>query len=163
MPLPSLQVMSWKRAIHKYVHIYTYIYMWKALYQNPIFELGICIASSFSGMVLNAFWKRAPQICMAVLWTCSSVSWRVYQKNMNKQVSMHSPSPLHTIRVVYCEISNVNSITINIVNMLPGYFPDSLLAGTGTPRSASARRGYGAPPTPPVMASFRYTSQMSII
>ena len=33
--------------------------MSKALYQNANFEHGIGIAKSFSGMALNAFWKRA--------------------------------------------------------------------------------------------------------
>ena len=37
----------------------THIYMSKALYRNTIFEPGIGISSSFSGMSLNAFWKRA--------------------------------------------------------------------------------------------------------
>ena len=36
--------------------------MWKALYQNTIFELCIGIRSSLSGMALSAFWKRALQI-----------------------------------------------------------------------------------------------------
>ena len=33
--------------------------MSKVVYQNTIFELRIGLASSFSGMVLSAFWKRA--------------------------------------------------------------------------------------------------------
>ena len=33
--------------------------MCKALYQNTVFNFGIDIASSFSGMALNVFWKRA--------------------------------------------------------------------------------------------------------
>ena len=36
--------------------------MSKALYKNTIFELSIGIASSFSGMALNTFWKRAVQL-----------------------------------------------------------------------------------------------------
>ena len=32
------------------------------LYQNTIFELWISIARSFSGMALNAFWKRTVQL-----------------------------------------------------------------------------------------------------
>ena len=69
MPLPSLEIIFWKRVLHKYEHIYIYIYiyiyythMWKTLYQSTIFEIGIGIASSFSGMTLKAFWKRAPHI-----------------------------------------------------------------------------------------------------
>ena len=37
----------------------SYTHMLKALYSNTIFELVIGIASSFSGMALNSFWKRA--------------------------------------------------------------------------------------------------------
>ena len=33
--------------------------MWKTFYQKANFEFGIDIASSFSGMAFNAFWKRA--------------------------------------------------------------------------------------------------------
>ena len=36
--------------------------MKKTLYKNTIFEPGIGIGSSFSGMALNASWKRALQI-----------------------------------------------------------------------------------------------------
>ena len=42
--------------MYMYMHIYI---CGKALYQNTIIELGIGIASSFSGMALSAFWKRA--------------------------------------------------------------------------------------------------------
>ena len=59
MPMPSSEIMFRKRALHKYVHIYPLIHLWKGLYQNTIFELSIGIASSFSGMVLNVFWKIA--------------------------------------------------------------------------------------------------------
>ena len=59
MPMPSLEINFWKRTLHRYVHICIYnIHAWKALYQSTIFELGIGIASSFSGMVLNAFLER---------------------------------------------------------------------------------------------------------
>ena len=37
MPMPSSEIMFWKRAFHKYVHIYAYVHMSKALYQNIIF------------------------------------------------------------------------------------------------------------------------------
>ena len=56
MPMLSSEVMFWKRS-HTCIHMQ--VYMWKVLYQNAIFDLGIGITSSFSGMVLNAFWKRA--------------------------------------------------------------------------------------------------------
>ena len=42
------------------------IHMWKALDLNTIFELGIGIASSFSGMTLNAFWNRALHKCIYI-------------------------------------------------------------------------------------------------
>ena len=44
-------------SIYIYIYIYTCIRMWKAIYPNTIIILGISIASSFSGMVLHAFWK----------------------------------------------------------------------------------------------------------
>ena len=63
VPRPCLKIMFGKRALHKYVYVYTYTDMWKTLYQNTIFELGIGIAISFSGMALTAFWKRALPLC----------------------------------------------------------------------------------------------------
>ena len=57
--MPSSEIMFWNRALPKYVHRYTYILLWKALYQNTIFELGIDIASSFPGMSFNASLKGA--------------------------------------------------------------------------------------------------------
>ena len=59
MPMPSSEIIFWKRILHKYVDIYAYTHMWKACYQNTTIGRGICIASSFSGMALNAVWKRA--------------------------------------------------------------------------------------------------------
>ena len=63
MSMPSSKILFWKRAFHKYVHIYAYICMWKAHYQNTIFELDIGAASSFSEMALSTFCKRALFIC----------------------------------------------------------------------------------------------------
>ena len=40
--------------------------MGKALYQDSIFELGTGIASSFSGMELNAFWERALHLYISI-------------------------------------------------------------------------------------------------
>ena len=47
MPMPSSKVMFWKRALHKYIHTYPYILMWKTVFQNTIYELGIDIANPF--------------------------------------------------------------------------------------------------------------------
>ena len=62
MPMPSSEIIFWKRTLHTYVHTYAYIHMWKALYQNTILEFGFGITNSFSGMALNRFWKRALHI-----------------------------------------------------------------------------------------------------
>ena len=63
MPMPRLEIMFWKRALHKYGHIQIYvnIYVLKALFQNTIYELSIGIASHFIGMAVITFWKRASQ------------------------------------------------------------------------------------------------------
>ena len=62
MPMPCLEIMFWKRALQKYVHIHAHTQMPKHnLDQNTIFDLGIGIERSFSGMALNVFWKRALQ------------------------------------------------------------------------------------------------------
>ena len=58
MPMPSLEIMFWQKALHKYVHISAHTHIWKALYQITTLELGFGIARSFSGMAINAFWKR---------------------------------------------------------------------------------------------------------
>ena len=48
-------------------YIYPHIYICEKLFsKTTIIELGIGIASSFSGMPLNAFWKRALLIHIAV-------------------------------------------------------------------------------------------------
>ena len=50
------------------MYIDTHIHICEKLfYQNIIFELGIGIANSFSGMALNAFWKRAVNIYLLFL------------------------------------------------------------------------------------------------
>ena len=50
--------------IRIYIYIYIHTHIWKAFYQNTIFEFSIGIASSFYGMALNAFWKRALQLIL---------------------------------------------------------------------------------------------------
>ena len=64
MPMLRSEIMFWKSTLHKYVHMYAYYtYVKNSLLKvNRIFELGIGIATSFSGMALNAFWKRALHI-----------------------------------------------------------------------------------------------------
>ena len=59
MPMSSSEVMFWKSTFHKYVYIQKHIYMCEKLFSTrSIFELGIGIASSFYGMVLNAFLEK---------------------------------------------------------------------------------------------------------
>ena len=64
--MPSSEIMFWKITLHTYVHIYACIYIYIYIRENgltkTIFEIGIEIASVFSGMALNAFWKRALHI-----------------------------------------------------------------------------------------------------
>ena len=61
--MSSSEIMFWKRALHKYVQLYTYTHIythiWKALFQNIINELGIGIANPFFAMALIAFSKRS--------------------------------------------------------------------------------------------------------
>ena len=44
----------------------------KLFTKDAIFELGIGIASLFSGMALNAFWKRALSFWYKVVASCDS-------------------------------------------------------------------------------------------
>ena len=48
--------------MHLYMYVYIYVYTWEKLFSKTIDELGICIASSFFGMVLIAFWKSTLHI-----------------------------------------------------------------------------------------------------
>ena len=47
------------------MYIYTHVKSSLAPYQNTILERGIGIARSFSGIALNAFWKRGLHIIFA--------------------------------------------------------------------------------------------------
>ena len=49
------------------MYIYSHIHMCEKVFtKSTIFELDIGIASSFSGMAVNAFWKRTLQIYMCI-------------------------------------------------------------------------------------------------
>ena len=54
IPMPSSETMFWKSGLHKDVHTYTYILMWKAFFQN--IRLVMVMASPFLEMALIAFW-----------------------------------------------------------------------------------------------------------
>ena len=78
MPIPSPEIMFWKRGLYKCVLIYAHVHTWKDLYQNTILELGI--ASSFSGTALNAFWNIPPyttyiMLYMVVYMTLIDMTW----------------------------------------------------------------------------------------
>ena len=61
--MPSLEMMFWKRALHKYIHIYAYINMWKALLKRQFTNLVLTFEIHYFGMpVLEALWKRALHI-----------------------------------------------------------------------------------------------------
>ena len=61
--------------------------MWKALFQKPIYELGIGIAGPVFGMTLIAFWRRAlhiywlwlkPSLTNSPQYACCVFSWFFY-------------------------------------------------------------------------------------
>ena len=58
MAMLSLEIMFWKRSLHKYVHIHVFIHIFKALFKQILIKLGICISSPILGMALNAFKKE---------------------------------------------------------------------------------------------------------
>ena len=63
MPMPKSEIMFWKKKSSWIVYVHT----WKALCQNAIYEPCIGIATSFSGMALSAFWKRALHVYRAYI------------------------------------------------------------------------------------------------
>ena len=93
MPMLSSEIMFWKRTLHNHVHIDTYIHMWKALYQNTILELGIGIASSFSEMVLNVFWKRA--LHLFVVYDIATVFQLYHSSDMMYAMRWRKPKLTH--------------------------------------------------------------------
>ena len=58
------------------MHIITYVK--SSSYQITVFERGIGIASSFSGMVVNAFWERALHVSFLVINDLPSVGFNFY-------------------------------------------------------------------------------------
>ena len=58
----KFRFMFLKRALHKYQHTYGKMHIWKTIFPNPIYELGIGTARPFLGMAFTAFWKRALHI-----------------------------------------------------------------------------------------------------
>ena len=56
MQMTSLEVMLWKRALHIYINICTYL---ELIFLNTIHKIDIGMANSFLGMALFAFWKGA--------------------------------------------------------------------------------------------------------
>ena len=95
MSMSGAEIMFWKRALHKYGHISATTPVWKALYQNTIFEHGIGIASSFSGLVLNAFWKRA----LHIFFLCQVTKTNSMGTGFPLVISL--TFPMHLLRVVH--------------------------------------------------------------
>ena len=60
MPMPSLEIMLRKRALPTNVHKYMHTYICEKRFTKLAIGLGINIPISFSGMALNAFWKKTP-------------------------------------------------------------------------------------------------------
>ena len=72
MPMPNSNIVFWWRVGFFQICIYAYIctYLWRAIFQNLIVDLGIVIARSIFGLALNAFCKRALHIFIdsQILW-----------------------------------------------------------------------------------------------
>ena len=51
---------------HVYIYPYICTYLWRALFQNMIPDVGIGIVTSIFGLVLSAFWKRALHIWIII-------------------------------------------------------------------------------------------------
>ena len=73
MPMPSSEIMFWRRALHKYVYMHMYMYekLFCQIQSTKFAKLYIGIASSLSGMAFKAFKKRALHMenCMALFNT----------------------------------------------------------------------------------------------
>ena len=73
--MPSYEIVFWKRSLHKYVYTYAYIHIWRALFQNTIYNLGMCITNPFS------FWNGAYRVLekeLFIYWLnlCNYISVR---------------------------------------------------------------------------------------
>ena len=58
----SSKIAFWYRDLYIRIHPDICTYLWRALFQSMISELGIDLATSIVGLALNAFWKWALQI-----------------------------------------------------------------------------------------------------
>ena len=57
--MPISVIIFWTTALHICVQIYSYVYMWKALFPNIIYELGIDIANRFLSLItLIMYWGK---------------------------------------------------------------------------------------------------------
>ena len=99
--MPRSGIMFWKRTLHEFVLKYTY--MWKVLFQNTIYELGISLAIILCfGIALIALWKRALHMSAKVQptdktneWTRINISHGIgnmipQAKNKNSQCECHN-------------------------------------------------------------------------
>ena len=58
------------------------MYIFKLFNRNTIFELGIGIGSSFSGMTLNMFWKRALHLFDLLQFPFKTFKINYHHRNM---------------------------------------------------------------------------------
>ena len=65
MPMPSLEIMFWKVALHKYLHIYTHIYMCEHVFtKTQSLNLALALQAHFREWCLILFWKRVFHILL---------------------------------------------------------------------------------------------------
>ena len=88
MPMPSLEIVFWKRTVRKYLDIYAYTHICEKL-STKVQSLNL--ASSFSGMALNAFLKRTLYIYIYIYKTL----FHMYSKTSPSYHLHRSTTPLY--------------------------------------------------------------------
>ena len=97
--------------------------MLKALYLNTIFERGIGIASAFSGMTLNVFWKRALHLEIYILCSRScACSFRIVDRHVRNiietlpQMSVSLEKCNHIFKILdMIEVIFQQNIFLNVI------------------------------------------------
>ena len=63
MATSSVEIMFWKRALHKYVHVYAYLHICEKLFSKiKSMKLALSLQAHLFGIAFIAFWKRALHI-----------------------------------------------------------------------------------------------------
>ena len=125
MPLPSSEIVFWKRTLPKYVHKYAYIDMWKALFQNINYELDTL--SPYFGMALNAFWKRALPIYIYIyIYIYMNFVLRRHSCSATTcDLSVHPHSfNTHSLSLSLCALAVLNTTyLVWVVDAVRGHVP----------------------------------------